>query len=133
MKRQHRQKGQRMTESSGITIPPPTPATPTGPEPSSRPGFDHHATNTTDHAPREGDHPPERSQTLSAPRRLTITTSDDHAEAIQFTSGAIAGWWDSDGLYAWLNLDAVREHLPDAEITWLDDAVEQASQEAPDA
>ncbi|MCQ0012059.1 hypothetical protein [Actinomadura madurae] len=43
------------------------------------------------------------------------------------------GWWDSDGLYAWLNLDAVREHLPDAEITWLDDAVEQASQEAPDA
>lgn len=54
-------------------------------------------------------------------RRLTITARGETVEAVQFTQGPIVscqpdGWLGT----AWINYEALREQLPDAEITWID-------------
>lgn len=59
-------------------------------------------------------------------RRLTITIPGDEAEAVQFTNGVIAALWtDPPQPYLWLNLDALREQWPDAEITWIDEETDR--------
>lgn len=97
-----------------------------------RPGFDHHATNTGDHASGSPGRTPKPSQTISAPRRLTVAVPGDEAEACQFTNGVImACWSDPPRPYVWRDLDALREQWPDAVLTWLDP--ETVPNQAPDA
>lgn len=54
-------------------------------------------------------------------RRLTITAGEETVEAVQFTPGPIVSC-RADGRLgtAWLNHEALREHLPDAEVRWID-------------
>jgi hypothetical protein len=57
-------------------------------------------------------------------RRLKIATSNDQAEAVHTTSGVIVAFWErAHQVYAWADLEVLREELPDAELTWIDEEV----------
>jgi hypothetical protein len=57
-----------------------------------------------------------------AEKRLTIAIDEDTAEAVEFTHGMIVAFWaGAQQLYAWANLDALREQWPDATLTWIDE------------
>lgn len=71
---------------------------------------------------------PTPSPAATVPRRLTITVPVALAEAVQFSNGFIVAVWSSDPpeLYAWRDLDALREQWPDAVLTWIDEEPDHA-------
>lgn len=75
-------------------------------------------------APAPGPHPEPRdgSAATTAPRRLHIAIDNDHAEAVEFSIGVIVAFWhEAMQLYAWRSLADLREQLPGAKLTWIDE------------
>lgn len=63
----------------------------------------------------------------ASPRRLRIEHGTDHAEALQTTDGVIIGFWmPACQAYAWVDMDALREELPAARLTWIDEEPDHA-------
>lgn len=57
----------------------------------------------------------------TSPRRFRIEHGTDHAEALQTTDGVIVAFWmTSCQVYAWTDVDELREELPAARLTWID-------------